>query len=190
MRKFILVLSCFSLLCFAKCNKDKIPKAVLPPTTQEGKNTIGFTINGEIWVPYAKCGFGQNPCGEIHADYSIPSTSINAIDYIFRRAVGPKSSSLYISSVMTGTITTIGEKIDSVNVEYNDSDLSSDGYFVGPIMGSKFIITKIDSQNQIISGVFELILRERKNVGTVTNNLVTLKDGRFDFRFNVCKCSN
>lgn len=51
-------------------------------------------------------------------------------------------------------------------------------------------ITKIDFQNQIISGQFEFILRERKNDGTVTDNLITLKDGRFDFKFNACKCSN
>lgn len=177
-------------LCFAKCRKDKLPTSGLPSATQEGRNTIGFTINREVWVPYAKCGFGQNPCGEIHADYSIPSTSLNSIDYMFRRSVGLKSSSLYISSVMTGTITSVGEKTDSIGVEYRDDNLSNDGYFVGPIPGSKFTITKIDFSNQIISGAFELILKERKNTGTVTNNLITLKDGRFDLKFNACKCSN
>lgn len=139
MKKFILVLSCSFLFCFAKCNKDKLPKVVLPPVTQEGKNTIGFTINGNVWVPYERCGFGQNPCGEIHVDYSIPSTSLNAIDYMFRRSTGTEYSSLYISSVMTGTITSVGEKIDSISVVFRGEkwtgDMSSYQY---PQPGSYF----------------------------------------------------
>lgn len=118
MKNLMLLSLMLFTLCFARCRKDKIPAAILPQATQEGRNTVGFTINGEVWVPYTKCGFGQNPCGEIHADYSIPSTSLNAIDYMFRRATGSESSSLYISSVMTGTITSVGEKIDSISVVF------------------------------------------------------------------------
>lgn len=51
------------------CKKDLAKNATLPPATQEGKNTVGFTVNGEVWVPYAKCESFSNPCREISAHY-------------------------------------------------------------------------------------------------------------------------
>lgn len=54
MKPFFIFLTSFLLLNFS-CKEDPTKNAVLPPATQEGKNTIGFTINGEVWVPYAKC---------------------------------------------------------------------------------------------------------------------------------------
>lgn len=65
---YFLLLICFVVLSAVNsCKKDPTKNATLPPATQEGKNTVGFTVNGEVWVPYYKCGFGQNPCGEISA---------------------------------------------------------------------------------------------------------------------------
>jgi hypothetical protein len=187
--KILLLLFCFSNLCFTRCGKDKTSKAVLPAISQEGKNTIGFTINDEVWVPYAKCGGFSNPCGEMHVEYGPPAVPSGVLGFGFTRKNGDRRSDLTISSGISETITSIGDKVDSINVEYSDNVLSTDGYFVGPQPGSQFVITKNDPQNQIISGEFELVLRERKNVGTVTNNIITLKSGRFDFKFNVCKCT-
>ncbi len=94
-----------------------------------------------------------------------------------------------ISSSGIGTITSIGDKIDSILVSYRDENASgNNGDYYGPLFGgaSKFIITKIDYQSQIISGEFELVLLEQNRTG----NTITLKDGRFDFKFYACKCSN
>ena len=44
------------------------PPATLPPITQEGKNTFGCKVDGEVWVPYYKCGGTGNPCGELIVD--------------------------------------------------------------------------------------------------------------------------
>ena len=140
-------------------------------------------------MPYAKCGFMRDPCREISARYGAPGgAATNGIDFGFTRMRKDKMSYLLISSG-SAKITTVGEKIDSIGISYSDNDLSNDGYFIGPLPGSKFIITNIDFQNEIISGQFELILIERKNDGTVTNKSIVLKDGRFDFRFNACKCT-
>jgi len=180
------------MICFlfTGCKKDPTKNAKLPPVTQEGKNTIGFTIDGEVWVPYYECSLMGDPCGEILSRYGeAGGAKPYGIDFGFTRKFQGKYSHLVITSDIIGTITSIGDKIDSVFVNYNDTKLSNDGYFIGPMIGSKFIIHKIDFQNQIISGEFEFILRERKNVGTVTDNFITLKDGRFDFKFNACGCS-
>ena len=190
MRKHFYHLFIFSLISFSfiGCKKDPTKNATLPAATQEGKNTIGFTINGEVWEPYYKCrSFSGDPCGEILARYGASGGAApNGIDFGFTRMRKDKMSYLLISSPFA-TITSVGEKIDSIGVSFTaENSTGNNGYFTGPFQGSKFIITKIDFSAQIISGEFEFILRENNGSG----NIVTLKDGRFDFRFNTCKCSN
>ena len=182
MKKYFLLFLAVCALCSLQCRKDKIP-----PATQEGKNTLGFTLDGQVWVPYAECGTFSDPCREISADYSSPSAAPDAIDFQFTRVNGNKSSTLTISSSGIGTITTPGEKIDSIGIVFSGENSSgNNGRYGGPLSGSKFIIIKIDKQNQIISGEFEFVLLEQNGSG----NTITLKDGRFDFKFNACRCSN
>ena len=186
---FVLLLP-LTLTYSCKKNSDPTKNAKLPAATQEGKNTIGFTINGEVWIPYYKCRSFGNPCAEFSARYGVSGGAApNAIDFAFTRKRENKSSSLSISSSGLGTITTMGSKIDSIDVSFTAENWSGNtGAFGGPYLGgtNKFIVTKIDYQNQIISGEFELVLIEQNGTG----NTITLKDGRFDFQFNACKCSN
>lgn len=181
---FLLIVSLF----IAGCKKDSAKNAKLPPITQEGKNTIGFTINGEVWVPYYKCRFMGNPCGEISATYGESGgAALDAIGFQFARERGSKSSSLTFSSSGIGTITTVGNKIDSIHITYRDENsMGNVGYYTGPLPGSKFIINNINKGTQVISGEFEFILVDQNGDG----NTITLKDGRFDFKFNACKCSD
>lgn len=50
------------VLVITSCRKER--NATLPPATQTGANTFGFTIDGEVWVPFSECGFGSDPCGK------------------------------------------------------------------------------------------------------------------------------
>lgn len=179
----LLLLALFSF----QCNKDHPPKAMLPPTTQQGKNTVGFMIDNNVWIPYYKCGFGQDPCGEISARVGPLAAEPQGIDFQFGRRQNNKLSALTISSSGIGKVTTIGEKIDSVGINYQGENWTGNtDTYSGIRPGSHFIITKFDAQAQIISGTFELILAEDNGSGKT----ITLKDGRFDFRFNHCQCSN
>jgi len=186
MKKILLCIIIAAFFIAAKCNKEPLTNATLPPATQEGKNTIGFTINGEVWVPYYKCKLFGNPCGEISADYNGPPSGPNNIGFGFSRERNNKTSFLVISSAFA-TITSVGNKIDSISVNYNgeNSNSNADSYS-GPLPGSKFIITKLDMQNQIMSGEFEFILNEDNRSGKT----IIIKEGRFDFKFNACKCTN
>ena len=184
---FLILLS-FICLTAIKCKKDPTKNATLPPATQEGKNTIGFTINGEVWVPYAKCAAFSDPCREILARYGASGGAApNGIDFGFTRRNGSNTGSyLLITSAGVGTITTSGNKIDSVYVNFTDENsIGNNNAYSGGLPGSEFIITKLDQQAQIISGKFEFILRENNGSGKT----ITLKDGRFDFMFNFCKCN-
>ena len=65
----LIALATYSLLASNHCKKDPTSNAKLPPATQEGRNTVGFMIDDEVWVPYYKCRFMGDPCGEISARY-------------------------------------------------------------------------------------------------------------------------
>lgn len=183
-------LACHLLLAFvalaaSNCKKNK-PSAVLPEATRDGKNTIGFTIDEKVWLPYAKCGFAQDPCNEILAAWSSPVAAPDAIAFQFRREHNGRSSSLTISSTDIGTITGTGEKIDSIGVVFSDENAGGlNGRYAYPAAGSTFTITRFDKINKIISGEFELILQEQNQSG----RQLVLKNGRFDFIFNTCRCS-
>lgn len=187
MKNIIFLTIALVVFCFSKCRKEELPSSNLPAATQEGKNTIGFILNEEVWVPYAKCSMGSDPCGEISARYSTPSAAPNGIGFQFARLRNGKSSSLTIYTWQSNAISTIGEKIDSIGVEYSgENSMGNNDNYAYPLPGSKFVITKIDHQNQIIAGEFEFILQEQNGSGKT----IRLKDGRFDFKFNACKCSN
>ena len=177
----------YFILIAMRCNKDHPPRSVLPPVTMQGLNTIGFSWKEKAWVPYFRCGFGVSLCKELSAGYGYPYAEPDGINLQFARKVDDKSSYFSISSTFIGSITSIGNKTDTVDVSFGDE--TSDGYarhFIGPFPGSKLIITKLDFQNQIISGEFEFVLKEQNGIG----NEIILKDGRFDLKFNACRCSS
>jgi hypothetical protein len=186
MRPYLILIFFSPLLVASNCHKDKIAPAVLPEATQEGKNTIGFLVNGEVLRPYYKCIFSGDPCGEISAYYDIPLGPKNSIDFSFLRSRNGRLSNLVISAVFA-TVTSPGEKIDSVGVTFADENQSgNDNVYSGIMPGSTFMITKLDLTNQIISGTFKFILSEDNRSGRT----IELTDGMFDFKFNACICSN
>src|SRR5690242_18255512 len=113
------------------CIKEKTD-LVLPDATQTGANTIGFRIDGQVWIPFRKCGFLSDPCGRIRAEVASPT-----LDFQFGREQGNGSSSLSISHYR-GSITSEGEKIDSVLVSYTAGNGSGFGIYDGPLSGSSF----------------------------------------------------
>lgn len=135
-----------------------------------------------------KVCFGQDPCREYSARYGVSGGAApNGIDFQFARVNGGKSSTLSIPSALISTITSAGDKTDSIGVDFQRENWSGNsGIFGSPLLGSKFIITKIDFQNRIISEEFDLILLEQNGSGKI----IELKDGRLDFKFNAYKCSN
>ena len=144
---------------------------------------MGFTLNDEVWVPYAEYRL-NDACRKIKASYGSPDAEKYGINFQFTRVreKAGKSSTLTISSTLRGNITSLGEKIDSIGVTFiGENSIGNADYYIGPLSGSKFIITKLDTINKIISGEFELILRESN-----TNKQIYLKNGRFDFKMNAC----
>nr|WP_152605915.1 hypothetical protein [Pedobacter glucosidilyticus] len=171
-----------AVLALNSCKKDPTANQVLPAITQEGKNTAGFTLNDEVWVPYAECHL-NDACRKISASYGLPNTTKYGLSFQFER-IREKTgkSSLTIATGLRGNITSLGEKIDSIGVTFiGENSIGNTDYYIGPLSGSKFIITKLDTINKIISGEFEFILRESNS-----DKQIILKNGRFDFKINAC----
>lgn len=181
------VLICFASLAACK-KKGGTPENSLPPITQEGKNTVGFVITDNVWLPYAKCGgvWSSNLCGKISARYGLPDAEEFGIDFQFTRQVEKtgKSSTLTISSKLNRQIISTGDKIDDITVSFiGENALGNTGYYIGPLEGSTFVIKKLENVNKIISGEFGLILRESNS-----SKQIILKNGRFDLKMNACVC--
>ena len=163
--------------------KKSVPSNVLPPSTQEGKNTVGFKVNGKVWTPYSKCSFSQNPCGAIDLEYNLPNTPKYSFGFNLSRTSDPNSS-FRVGTFTSSTISTIGNKYDSVDVIYTDySNGNIIDYTKSYNPKGNFTITKIDFNNQIISGTFECTLYS-------ATDSVVITEGRFDCKFYTCICNN
>ncbi|MEZ4909490.1 MAG: hypothetical protein R2774_01380 [Saprospiraceae bacterium] len=48
------IIACLCIILISSCNKDPYQDGTpeLPPITMEGKNTLGFLLDGKVWVPY------------------------------------------------------------------------------------------------------------------------------------------
>lgn len=176
------------LLTSAKCNKDKDKRPdILPPITQTGANSFGCKVDGEVWIPYTKCGFGNNPCGEFFTDIyktDIQSSFPLSFSISAGREADGSSSRFLIETKTNQGISSIGNKIDSVVVNFRKPGIQLYYNYNFNNKLEVFEITKIDTFNKIISGVFEMTLYK-----SLTDS-VRITEGRFDFKFSACKCSS
>ena len=183
-----LILLFLAFILSVKCKKDKYtPPNVLPPVTQEGKNTLGFKVDGGIWVPYYECpAFSSLNCGELSAsagNYLITefSLKINA-----GRWFGNTNTRLLIETYPNQAISSTGDKSDSVEVhfygDYNKIYAGWDGIY-HPGQVKKFEVIKFDTTNKIFSGIFDFTLYHP------SGDSLRITEGRFDLKFLVCKCS-
>lgn len=182
MKPYNLLLVCLCLLFFAQCMKKVGPdRPIMPPVTAEGKNKVGFTLDGKVWLPFHPCAAWNNSsCLEARVAYK----GAGELNMSFTRANGSKGSYLEITSQGNGTITGPGEKIDSIAVHFRAENAEVLlGHYVDPQPGSKFVINRMDTVNNIIAGQFELILIEEYGSGKIH-----LKEGRFDFKLPTCLC--
>ena len=181
----IILFSIVVLLTACQCKEViKLPKE-LPPITQEGKNTFGFKADGELWTPYAACSIYGNPCAELSCSIAnIPPSArmVAPMGMAARRKFLDVDSHISIDA-RGRPFTRLGSYIDSISVQFRSNGIYSLGY---PQQGDKFNITRIDTINRIVSGEFEFTLKDTYGGGTT----IRITEGRFDFKYPFCKCSN
>ncbi|HEX4374627.1 MAG TPA: hypothetical protein VHZ50_15095 [Puia sp.] len=192
MKKLFLIICCLWFLFLGiRCKKNPQPAEVLPPITQTGANVFACKINGVVWIPHYPCDI-YSPANELQ--YGIePGDSTGILPLRFTLNAGkfappysgffniyPFSSSQYIKD--TGNIASTLYIVffgDTVTSSKDPGDPTA-----------IFRITKLDTVNKIVSGVFAFKMYSSFGPNSIKDSLI-ITDGRFDLTIgDYSRCSN
>jgi hypothetical protein len=176
-----------SIVCLFACQKEPAPAPprrdvidynVLPPITQEGKNTFGCKVDGEVWVPRIELFV---PLTDLICANKIPNWEGNF--KIFAKLVTQtKNNSMHI---------TFGPTLFSVGKIYNTNsqkascqfwDLTNTGQYddIESDSTQNWVdVSYVDTIKHIISGTFQFNLVQSQN----PNKKLSITDGRFDLKY-------
>ncbi|HEV3411154.1 MAG TPA: hypothetical protein VG101_01695 [Puia sp.] len=199
--KRLIIIWLLSGLGLAGCKKSG--PGGLPPITEEGKNTFGFKVNEEVWVPYDPCRIGASITAlgySFSRDTSFPGDPLKwEILIANNNQDGGSSFIIHPFYPFTGHIYGVGNIIDSIWIEFwgpAGNAATYDEYrSLQPLPGNTdaryFQITKLDTVNKIISGVFAFTLLGGQSIAIYSNGVETTRydsviitDGRFDLRLD------
>jgi hypothetical protein len=171
------------LQCNKKCCTMPEPD-ILPPVTQEGKNTFGCRVNGEVWTPWFQCTVRTGNCKELGFGVSHADTAAQLpLDFTLsvRRSLVDTVFSAFDMYTGGAKIKGTGNVMDSVVLLYFSG---SDEYYRFPPGNTSgvFNLTKIDTVNRIIAGTFSFTLYNTRG------DSVVVTEGRFDLIYNACLC--
>jgi hypothetical protein len=166
----------YCLFCFAQCKKSNPDSNGLPAATQEGKNTLGFLLNGQPWTPQGNNGTANL---SLYYDATLAGGGFNLAVYRI------------ISSGVRQRLTMFGDSIQSAQkiILPNPNkfgaifrnDVSGCDYDIADtlvkITGGFFDLKKLDKINNIFSGEFEI---KFKRPGCED---IQISQGRFDMKF-------
>jgi len=191
MKKLLLVpLMAVAWLC--ACRQEPLPQeppfvpidyTVLPPDTQEGKNTFGCLVNGEVWVP-------RVPIFAVTIyDKAISFDESKGLGYgygTFRLVDAPIDDWMSLSfgftffepSVFHTTPDGSDSSLFRVKFQRGNSGYYKPDYSV-PLASNTWKVTKVDTVNNFISGTFEFTLIDETN----PNDTLKFTEGRFDLLY-------
>ena len=156
MKLFLLGISI--CIVFSSCFKPKVVPPSLPAETHEGKNTFGFYLNNQLWLPKSK-GIDSSPALScyIQNGFSLAANHLN--QYIVFSIYGLSSTGSY-------DLTASGNSV--IFIDNADHYHCTKGLMT---------ITYLDGVKGIVSGEFS---------ATMVNdagNVLTIDQGRFDTTF-------
>lgn len=185
------LLFALALVALAACKRDVLPEdppfdpydyTVLPPATQEGKNTFGCKVNGEVWVPRVDIrSFDPTRHAKIATLYEkngsgSGNVTCNLLDYDSKQdewlqvSFGP---TFFQTIKNCGPTVGVGALLNTSSGKWYSSKFhnSSDNCVN---------ITRLDTVNNIVSGTFHFVLfRDSINL----NDKIVVSDGRFDMPY-------
>jgi hypothetical protein len=174
-----------SIVCLFACQKEPTPApprrdvidyTVLPPITQEGKNTFGCKVNGEVWVPRVEAFV---PVNYLHCAYYRNNQNFRIITRLVTNSKNEEMQ-IYIApkNLKEGRINLTDTSISSVNY-WDHTNLTSYPYFSMNSSANWIDVTHIDTINHIISGIFQFTLKNNPD----PNKKISFSDGRFDLKY-------
>ncbi len=180
MKDLLYTLAVIACFWFAGCKKHHTTQPDnpygLPNATQEGKNTLGFLLNGEPWTPK---GFNGTSNLSIDVDFGFNQGIFNIASYKTINAIteqftiGISDSLNFINSPYTflihpNSVFGISYTIGSCDYFSKNSSTTADGTMT---------ITKLDKTMRIISGTFSATL------STAGCGVINITEGRFDMKY-------
>ena len=178
MKKLITAISILFVFCFANCKKNNTDSNGLPPATDEGKNTLGFLLNGQPWTPK---GFAGTANLSLYYDATFQGGVFNLSAYKILSSSPTKSQilTLFGDSIQSPGRIILPNKNkfgfsftnDANGCRYDTFDSTT------KIIGGFFDIQKLDKINNIFSGQFEF------KFSSSGCEVVQITQGRFDMKF-------
>lgn len=173
--KFACVLLLLSLFFCATCRKHHLDSNGLPPATQEGKNTLGFMLNGQPWTPEGVRGTGNL---SIDYDPGFNQGIFNIVAYNFiptvseQFTIGIRDSLNFLTAPMSFDLNNSSLYVISFSKTCDYFSTLSDTESSGSLT-----LSKMDRVNHIISGTFSAVLYKS------ACDTIKITDGRFDMRY-------
>ncbi|MCC4213877.1 DUF6252 family protein [Leeuwenhoekiella parthenopeia] len=155
-------------------NTNGDPLSQLPTETQTGENTFGCLLDGEPFIP----GGGINPLDCVYQFvnggyyFSVQGSNIDGDNFGRRISIGTENLELSEGS----TYQLLEEEDGKANGTFFYSTLKSDTSINN---SGELTITKLDTENQIISGTFWFDV-----IHPYTNEIAKIREGRFDMQYS------
>ena len=158
------------------CEKEPLDTLdELVPATQEGANTFGCRIDGEIFynrggswnVPDVSGSYGSIPQERITISGYQRHNPVNALDYT-RVAIRMDSLAVGLQPL----------KLDFAGYRTRSNSTDTDSYWFDPDQPHEVYITHIDRANYTVSGRFSFSVKH-----PTTGAVKVITDGRFDAKY-------
>lgn len=186
--KNTLLLPLLAALSLCACHQEPPPQdppfvpidyTVLPPITQEGKNTFGCKVNGEVWVPRIDTrSFDPTRHDKIASLHEKNGSGAGAIVCNLLDFDSKQDDWLQITFGQTffqpvqncGLMLGVGALFNTTSGKWYSSKYHDSS-------NNCVTVTRIDTANNIVSGTFHFVLyRDSVNL----NDKIVLSEGRFD----------
>ncbi|MFN0215013.1 MAG: hypothetical protein ACKVT2_12225 [Saprospiraceae bacterium] len=183
---FLFLLPMLAAVWLTSCHKDSTPPytgpplidyTVLPPATQEGKNTFGCLVNGEVWVPRVELFV---PWYDLAASFSEKDGS--GVGNITCRLL-TKDQDDFMQVIFGPTFLHTGlyymKPLASTDAQMRIGASPWYGTDDGDSTENWVRLNLIDTSRNIVAGTFQFTLYNSEN----KNDKVVLSEGRFDLLY-------
>ena len=182
--KQLLLPLCF-LLSLVACKKDDNDPNGLPKATQEGKNIGGFLLDGKAWVPKSSSISTGRPVNA----YWRKTKAGRSLDLSLRQfSVDEDLGAGFFLPDIRQAGTFVLNQIPAITSGLNNTGYGqfyqqrpspAVDYYTGPDAPGQLLITRFDTVNNIVAGIFEMTPREENGGPTIA-----ITQGRFDVHFD------
>ncbi|MDR0728748.1 MAG: hypothetical protein LBF19_01310 [Prevotellaceae bacterium] len=176
-------------VCLACACKDEERPIMMPPETQEGKNTFGCYVNGELyssdrlrWLMFTTPPLEATYYQDYVIVISCSSISDNDVD---------KGTYTYFHIALADPKENVEMKLERATVARKSNNTPSSVGFEDRNI-DKIILTRFDTINRIVSGRFSFTLPAVSGTGNAgdyftfnSDSTARVTDGRFDLELRL-----